>query len=90
MTSIHLWTDNMAPDDKLFYQALGQRIAQFRKARGLTQQQLAETLGIAQQTLARYEVGRLRIAVALPPALTKDLGVMVGGAARRGAEGGQE
>jgi len=67
----------MAPDDKLFYQALGQRIAQFRKARGLTQQQLAEVLGISQQTMAHYEVGRLRIAVALLPALTKTLEITV-------------
>ena len=67
----------MALDDKLFYQALGQRIAQFRKARGLTQQQLAEILGIAQQTVAHYEGGRLRIAVALLPALTKTLEITV-------------
>ncbi|EJE4149818.1 TPA: helix-turn-helix transcriptional regulator [Vibrio parahaemolyticus] len=30
---------------------------------GLTQTQVAEQLGISQQTLAHYEVGRLRIAV---------------------------
>lgn len=77
MPSIHFWTDTMAADDKLFYQALGQRIAQFRKARGLTQQQLAETLGIAQQTMAHYEGGRLRIAVALLPTLTQALGITV-------------
>lgn len=67
----------MAFDDKVFYQTLGQRIAQFRKARGLTQQQLAEVLGIAQQTVAHYEGGRLRIAVALLPALTKTLEITV-------------
>jgi transcriptional regulator with XRE-family HTH domain len=67
----------MAPNDKRFYQALGQRIAQFRKARNLTQQQLAEVLGISQQTIAHYEVGRLRIAVALLPALTKALDVSI-------------
>ncbi len=77
MMSLQFWTDTMATDDKLFYQALGQRIAQFRKARGLTQQQLAETLGIAQQTMAHYEGGRLRIAVALLPALTKALAITV-------------
>lgn len=77
MPSIHFWTDNMALDDTLFYQMLGQRIAQFRKARSLTQQQLAEVLGIAQQTMAHYEGGRLRIAVALLPALTKTLEITV-------------
>lgn len=39
----------------------GQRIATLRKARGLTQVQLAEQLGVAQQTLAHYEAGRLRL-----------------------------
>jgi transcriptional regulator with XRE-family HTH domain len=65
----------MTPKDKLFYAALGQRIAQARKAQGLTQTQLAEVLGVSQQTLAHYEVGRLRVAVALLPALTRALGV---------------
>lgn len=77
MASLQFWTDTMALDDKLFYQTLGQRIAQFRKARGLTQQQLAEILGIAQQTMAHYEGGRLRIAVALLPILTKTLEITV-------------
>ena len=67
----------MALEDKLFYQMLGQRIAQFRKARSLTQQQLARVLGISQQTMAHYEVGRLRIAVALLPSLTKTLKINI-------------
>jgi len=61
--------------DKTFYVALGQRIAERRKALGLTQQQLAESIGIAQQTLAHYEVGRLRVAAALLPTLSKTLGM---------------
>lgn len=68
----------MAADDKPFYRALGQRIAQFRKARGLTQQQLADALGIARQTVAHYEGGRLRIAVGLLPTLTEALQITVG------------
>jgi len=54
----------MTPEDKQFYQELGQRIATTRKALGLTQTKVAEQLGISQQTFAHYEVGRLRIAVA--------------------------
>jgi transcriptional regulator with XRE-family HTH domain len=46
-----------------------------RKAAGLTQTQLAEQLGIAQQTLAHYEAGRLRVAVALLSPLACALGV---------------
>jgi transcriptional regulator with XRE-family HTH domain len=61
--------------DKKFYAALGQRIAERRKALGLTQQQLADSLGIAQQTLAHYEVGRLRVAAAMLPAFSKVLGL---------------
>jgi transcriptional regulator with XRE-family HTH domain len=63
--------------DRSFYRALGQRLAEARKASGLTQIQLAEQLGIAQQTLAHYEMGRLRVAVALLPPLARALGVTV-------------
>jgi len=61
--------------DKKFYAQLGQRIAERRKVLGLTQQQLAESLGVAQQTLAHYEVGRLRVAAALLPQFSKTLGL---------------
>jgi len=77
MASIHHWTTKMTPKDKLFYQQLGQRIARFRKAQNLTQQQLGDLLGIAQQTLAHYETGRLRIAVAALPPLAEALGISV-------------
>jgi transcriptional regulator with XRE-family HTH domain len=63
--------------DRDFYRALGQRLAEARKAADLTQTQLAEQLGIAQQTLAHYEMGRLRIAVALLPPVVKILGITV-------------
>ncbi|RQY08617.1 XRE family transcriptional regulator, partial [Burkholderia stagnalis] len=43
--------------DEQLFKDLGARIAHTRKARGLTQVQLAERLGIAQQTLAHYEGG---------------------------------
>ena len=33
MASMHQWTLKMTPQDKSFYQQLGQRIAQFRKDR---------------------------------------------------------
>ncbi|WP_250441219.1 helix-turn-helix transcriptional regulator [Caballeronia sp. AZ1_KS37] len=54
---------------------LGARIASARKAHELTQQQLAAQLGIAQQTLAHYEGGRLRLPVSLLPELTRTLGL---------------
>ncbi len=54
----------MAASDRAFYERLGQRLAERRKARGITQVQLAERLGVAQQTLAHYEGGTVRIAIA--------------------------
>lgn len=77
--------------DKKFYAALGQRIAERRKGLGLTQQQLADAIGIAQQTLAHYEVGRLRVAAALLPAFSKALGLsldeLLGEATKAGKRG---
>ncbi|MGI9331631.1 MAG: helix-turn-helix domain-containing protein [Gammaproteobacteria bacterium] len=77
MASSQHWTPTVTPEDKVFYQTLGQRIATRRKALNITQQQLADTLGIAQQTLAHYEVGRLRIPVALLSTLARTLTVSV-------------
>jgi len=55
----------MSPDEQALYRRLGQRVAERRKAAGYTQVQLSATLGMAQQTLAHYEVGRLRMPVGL-------------------------
>ena len=71
------WIATVTPQDKQFYRAMGQRIAQYRKAQNLTQTDLAEQLGISQQTLAHYEVGRLRVAAAMLPALARLLAVTV-------------
>ena len=82
----------MPAKDSTFFQALGSRIAQARKDRGMTQQALAEALGIAQQTLAHYEGGTLRFAVALLPPLAQHLGVsvedLIGTATRRNGKRG--
>ncbi len=40
---------------------IGERIAELRKERGLTQEQLSQKLGITRVTLADYERGRSRI-----------------------------
>ena len=65
----------MTPADKQFTKELGRRLAALRQEAGLTQQTLADALGIAQQTLAHYEVGRLRLPVALVPRLAQRFGV---------------
>jgi transcriptional regulator with XRE-family HTH domain len=57
----------MAPDDKDFFTELGKRIAQLRKEQSWSQQQLAQMLGIAQQTLGHYEMARLRVPASMLP-----------------------
>ncbi|MEH2922906.1 helix-turn-helix domain-containing protein [Samsonia erythrinae] len=63
----------MNTKDETFFKELGTRIALARKAQQLTQQQLAEQLGIAQQTMAHYEGGRLKVSAALLPQLAQIL-----------------
>jgi len=62
-------------EERLFFVAMGGRIAQLRKTRDLTQTQLAEVLGVAQQTVQAYEAGARRIPVSTLPLLAKTLGV---------------
>ena len=71
-----LW-QSMTSDEQQFFKALGTRIAQLRREQGLSQQALADQLGIAQQTFAHYEVGRARMPVSLLPELAKFFGVGV-------------
>jgi transcriptional regulator with XRE-family HTH domain len=67
----------MTQDEKLFFKALGARIAELRKTHGLTQVQLAGTLKLTQQMIASYEIGRRRVPVSLLPALAHALAVSV-------------
>jgi transcriptional regulator with XRE-family HTH domain len=67
----------MTQDEKLFFKALGARIAELRRTHGLTQVQLAETLELTQQMIASYEIGRRRVPVSLLPALAHALAVSV-------------
>jgi transcriptional regulator with XRE-family HTH domain len=61
----------MTHDEKVFFQQLGARIAALRKDQGMTQVQLAETLGLTQQMIASYEVGRRRVPVSLLPQIAE-------------------
>ncbi len=71
----HFLSDAMTPNDKSFFLELGKRIARLRQERSMTQQQLADLLGMPQQTLAHYEVGRSRVSVSLLPTLCEILKV---------------
>ncbi|MDB4913023.1 MAG: family transcriptional regulator [Gemmatimonadetes bacterium] len=65
----------MTPSDRQFTTELGRRLAHLRQEAGLTQQAVAAHVGVAQQTLAHYEVGRLRLPVTLVPKLAAFFGV---------------
>lgn len=81
----------MTHDEQQFFKELGARIAQLRKEAGLSQQAVADSLEIAQQTYANYEVARARPSVSMLPTLAQLFGVSVdellglnrGGAGRR-------
>jgi transcriptional regulator with XRE-family HTH domain len=78
ITEITPVTDRpMTQDEKQFFRQLGGRIAGLRKEQGLTQTQLAEVLGLTQQMVASYEVGRRRVPVSLLPKIATALAVSV-------------
>jgi len=66
-----------ASQESAFFIALGERITRLRKLKNVTQVQLAEKLGVSQQTIQSYEVGRRRIQVDSLPPLAEVLGVSV-------------
>ena len=71
------WISVMTQDEKEYFKVLGARIAQMRKNQGLTQVQLAQALGISQQMVGSYEVGRRRVPVSMLPALARALRVQI-------------
>jgi transcriptional regulator with XRE-family HTH domain len=62
-------------EERTFFVGLGERIASLRRAHNITQVQLAEALGVSQQTLQSYEVGRRRLPVSALPTVAKTLSV---------------
>jgi transcriptional regulator with XRE-family HTH domain len=69
----------ISPDERAFFIELGARIAELRKTQGITQMQMAETLGVSQQTVNSYEVARRRVPVSALPILARLLGISVDG-----------
>jgi transcriptional regulator with XRE-family HTH domain len=65
----------LSDDERAFFVQLGAKVAERRKAEGITQVQMAELLGVSQQTINSYEVGRRRIPVSSLPVLARTLGV---------------
>ncbi|HRD84734.1 MAG TPA: helix-turn-helix domain-containing protein [Rubrivivax sp.] len=73
--TIELPTMTISDDERTFFAGLGERVTQLRKARKITQVQLAQALGVSQQTVQSYEVGRRRIPVSTLRLLAKMLSV---------------
>ncbi len=67
----------MTPDERIYFQGLGSRVAAARHTADLTQVQLADGLGISQPQLASYEVGRRRVPVSMLPRLARLLGTPI-------------
>jgi transcriptional regulator with XRE-family HTH domain len=65
----------ISTNERAFFARLGARVAELRKAQSITQVQMADTLGVSQQTINSYEVGRRRIPVSALPSLARSLGV---------------
>jgi len=65
----------ISDQERAFFIELGLRVAELRKQQGITQVQLAEALGVSQQTMQGYEAGRRRIPVSALTTLARALGV---------------
>lgn len=53
----------MDPDDGQFLRDVGARLAELRRSRGLTQDRLAEAIGVDPQTVQRAETGRAALSL---------------------------
>lgn len=67
----------ISSDERAFFVQLGAHVAELRKAQNITQIQMAEVLGVSQQTINSYEVARRRIPVSTLPTLAKLFGVSI-------------
>jgi len=67
----------ISSDERAFFALLGTRVAELRKAQGITQIQMAEALGVSQQTINSYEVARRRIPVSNLPKLASLLRISI-------------
>ena len=65
----------ISDQERAFFIQLGLRVAEQRKQQDITQVQLAEALGVSQQTMQGYEVGRRRIPVSALPTIARALKV---------------
>jgi|SRR5882672_8463884 transcriptional regulator with XRE-family HTH domain len=65
----------ISANERAFFERLGTRVAELRRTQNITQVEMAATLGVSQQTINSYEVGRRRIPVSALPTLARSLAV---------------
>jgi transcriptional regulator with XRE-family HTH domain len=79
----------ISKEERSFFVAFGERLAALRKERGITQVQLAETLGVSQQAITAYEGGQRRVPISTLPLLAETLDIsieeLIGTPAKRSA-----
>jgi len=54
-------TVSATPTEQTLYQQFGQRLAEFRKSRNMSQQDLADRVGLTNTSIANIEAGRQRV-----------------------------
>jgi len=64
-------------ESRAYFRALGKRITERRKEIGMTQAELARTLGVSQQTVFAYELGDRRINLFMLIKLSKIFGMPI-------------
>ena len=79
----------ISKEERSFFIVFGDRLAQLRKAQGLTQVQLAGLLEVSQQAITAYESGQRRVPISALPQLASILNVtvedLIGVPTKRGA-----
>src|SRR5262245_4127556 len=58
-----LRSEQFKKEGRTYFEALGMRVTQLRKSRGMTQAEMGRALGVSQQAVFEYEVGERRISV---------------------------
>jgi transcriptional regulator with XRE-family HTH domain len=74
-TNLERYRMAISANERAFFERLGTRVAELRRAQNITQVEMAATLGVSQQTINSYEVGRRRIPVSALPTLARSLAV---------------
>jgi transcriptional regulator with XRE-family HTH domain len=64
-------------ESRAYFRSLGGHIAMMRKARGMTQAELARAIGVSQQAVFAYELGERRVSVLILSKIAKVFTVSV-------------